>query len=124
MPVLAWLFKRGHGYTSEEWETAAESGNIRVMEWMKEHQEENDKIEMKVDWDFPSSGWTASVCFSAIQEGQFEALRWLIENGCPWNREECIMVAERDSRTDMIEWMQNCEFNNNLIPADITDIPL
>ena len=46
---------------------------------------------------------TAEKCERAASFGQLETLRWLRDNGCPWDKETCLDAA-REGHLGVFEW--------------------
>jgi hypothetical protein len=50
---------------------AACRGSVRLLKWTREN----------------NRAWSAGTCYWAARNGHLPALKYLHENGCPWNRE-------------------------------------
>jgi hypothetical protein len=49
--------------------------------------------------------WDASACNFAAASGYIDTLRWLRENGCPWNATHVFTCAARDGCIDILDYM-------------------
>jgi len=52
------------------------------------------------------------VCTTAAKGGHFDVLKWLRENGCPWDLGTCMMVVNGD-HLDVLKWLHEngCPWN-------------
>ena len=52
--------------------------------------------------------WNESACFNAAERGQLEVLKWLRQNGCPWgDKEHCFNIAKNFGHELTAEWIKN-----------------
>lgn len=102
-------------------ETVAAAGHWEMLRWLmfEEGIRSNDAtlcifIARKGDIellrrarDEAGCTWTKSTCTSAAMHGHLELLTWLIENGCPWDPQECLAAASTPPpQPHVIAWIQ------------------
>jgi hypothetical protein len=46
------------------------------------------------------------LCAIAAKEGALETLQWARENGCPWDRAECMSLAQNAKNKTMAAWIE------------------
>jgi hypothetical protein len=44
-------------------------------------------------------------CEAAVEGGDLKVLQWLRSEGCPWDAEECLAIAEDLEDDDAVEWI-------------------
>lgn len=80
---------------------AAREGRFSVAKWlyscMRQSPAEGDETVF------------VSMCSMAALGGHLEILRWLRENGCPWNGAKYGIYAVHGSRLDVLEWLTESE---------------
>jgi len=54
----------------------------------------------------------ATTCAAAAWRGHLDSLKWLRENGCPWDWQSCAMAA-KGGHLDILKWLreQGCPWN-------------
>jgi hypothetical protein len=100
--MLRWLRERGCPMnTGLVCYTAASTGNVEVMSFLYEHGGELNALIMATAAErgflelcqflrsvLPTPcPWDERAVMRAAEGGHLELLRWLMENGCPWNPE-------------------------------------
>ncbi|GFH53313.1 hypothetical protein CTEN210_09789 [Chaetoceros tenuissimus] len=60
--------------------------------------------------------WSEETCSVAAGHGNFEALKWAVLMGCPWDRRQCAYYAAEDGDIEVLKWMksQGCEWNERI----------
>ena len=101
--ILQWLFSLRHKCPIrvlgvESCRLAAQFGRLAILQWLRSSE-----------WDplrDPPCPWNESVCATAAYNGQLATLQWLHSNGCPWDKAECIEIAEEEGHTAIAEWIR------------------
>ena len=78
VPMLIWCIERGYPLTADSTATAAEQGNLDVLQYLHEN----------------GCPWNESTCAWAARGGHLDVLKYLHDNGCPWDEDTCFMAAE------------------------------
>ncbi len=79
----------GHEVYELEAENAIHFGNLGALQPMHQRGDLDDDFN--------------SLCTWAAEEGQLEILKWLRENGAPWNEYTCAWAAH-DGDLEMLQW--------------------
>jgi len=106
--ILEWLYERNYFYSYQHRMChikAAKYGQLDVFKWFKTY---NTQHKIKYDMGGEQS------CWHAVKYGHFELLKWLHENGCPWNEASCNYAAE-NGRLDILKYLREndcpwCEY--------------
>jgi len=56
--------------------------------------------------------WNSSTCIKAASGGHLEILKWAHENGCPWDKEGCIRHAKK--YPEIISWIKKIIIINDM----------
>lgn len=51
--------------------------------------------------------WHRDTCSDAVNTGNFEALKWAVSQGCPWERQTCANDAARHGNIEVLKWMRS-----------------
>lgn len=88
------------------WKIAADNGHYEMLEWAIEQ------------FGMPTS---TGACCAAVQNGNFESLKWLRARGFPWDGEVLSVAAGYRNGREMIEWaLENgCEVNPQRGPPEM-----
>ena len=110
---------------------AAEGGSVELLKWMHSQMQDEDFYYYSEGRGFfnerilgyPGNALYAHQqhCAKAAQQGQLEALKWLVmEAGCPWDKEECKEEAYEGnySRGDVAQHPHVIEWIDNEAPSD------
>ena len=73
---------------------AAESGNLPVLIWLNDYDDENRLAGML----------NATLC--AAEYGRTDALQWLRNRGCRWEKSRCEDAASRGGHHETAEWIR------------------
>jgi len=103
---------------------AARGGQLETLQWLKTQEGfyihsgafafacEGGNWEI-IRW-LRSEGcpWSTSACNRAAKGGQLEVLKWLRSEGCPWNVTTCSFAAE-GGHLDVLKWLkkEGCPWN-------------
>ena len=79
MEIIRWLRSEGCPWNQRACYYPARGGHLEVLKWLR-------TLDPPCPWD--------GVCSSAAGEGQLHVLKYLFENGCPWDDEICSSAAE------------------------------
>jgi hypothetical protein len=97
---------------------AARSGSIAMVEWLWRHSDA-DNIDTVVMIAAATDGsiamcerlrdigfiWTVDALTGAATSGNFKTLRWLRDNGCPWDMPTVFQQAAKRGCTDMLDFI-------------------
>ena len=56
--------------------------------------------------------WNEDACLEAAECGHFEILKYLLQNGCPWNEEACLEAAKRNGHLKVVKWFTTTVLSN------------
>ena len=51
--------------------------------------------------------WNEGTCSSAAKGGHLDVLKYARENGCPWNRRDCRVRASKGGHTHVVSWIDS-----------------
>jgi hypothetical protein len=95
---------------------AACAGSIEMVEWLRQQPgvvvsaetlawaANSDQISMCKHLRSTCCDWDADACSDAASGGALGALRWLRENGCPWDSSEVFVSAARNGHTEILDY--------------------
>ncbi len=99
---------------------AAANGHLHVLQWLREQTPPcpwdslcfslaagNGHVNV-LQWLLMNKCfWKHTACESAATNGKLEALKWLRAQNppCPWNRNLCLMYAERNNHMHVVRWI-------------------
>ena len=123
--TLEWLRENGCTCNSRACYYAAMMGNMRVLNWLKEHEyvgvpgetinyaAAGGKVAV-LQWmkDLGYDCWTSATFLVAVLEGQVEVLEWLRENGCPVSKDPYWEAADM-GHLNVLKWLKA-----NEVPCD------
>ena len=100
LEVVKWLYVNGCPYNRETGGFAASNGHINILEWILETIDD--------PWR------DTHACSYATKGNQFEILKWLRMNGCPWNRHTCENAAQNNN-LKILKWLHEngCPWDHN-----------
>ncbi len=118
---LAALRKEGYGEsTARLAATAAEHGQMRVLEWLaglegrqrqrQQQQQQQDDEEVPDEGDgvgsskLPASVATGELLCAGVRSGRVEVVAWLRGAGCP-AADAAVVEAARVGSPELVEWM-------------------
>jgi hypothetical protein len=50
--------------------------------------------------------WNELACSNAARGGHLEVLQWLKQNGCPWNQDACYYAALGGGHLEVLQWLR------------------
>ena len=50
--------------------------------------------------------WNTNICKYLALNGHLDCLSYAHENGCPWNRVDCLQKARENNHLHIIEWIE------------------
>ena len=84
-------------YVQKQWKkneiikNAAKVGSIEMIKWARTE-------------GLPFTKWA---CYWAVANGHLECLKYLHENGCPWDKQESLRVAKYNKNSACYEFIKN-----------------
>jgi hypothetical protein len=118
LEMVRWLCE--HGCPWQEYcilNKAVSSGSIELTAWVKQQPDvvcNQDTMNTAARKGFTAvceylyaeqCPWSAQTCFCAAVDGHVDTLRWLHENGCPWNAAHTCEAAAAGGSIDVIEYV-------------------
>ena len=91
LEMLKWTFAEGFPLSYKLCAHAASLPDIRIMQWLRSE----------------GGQWSPDVCNNASINGRLENLQWAIANGCPFDRETCLLYAKKYCRRDVVQWLNS-----------------
>jgi hypothetical protein len=97
---------------------AASSGSIEVVEWLRQQQRiefgtsalnaaaHEGQTAMCDHLRSIECDWGADTCERATTGGYLDTLRWLRDNGCPWNVREVSIAAAYFGYTSILDYLE------------------
>jgi hypothetical protein len=115
--LVLYALEKGFTLSSERVKQIKISGDLKLYQYLFQDQKlefnlklmslavKSGKIET-VKWlrenGCPWDKWT---CQYAAEKGYLEILKWAREHGCPWNKEECLREAK--NYPEIVEWIKS-----------------
>lgn len=90
--ILQWLNTNGYKITPPLPAINASHGHLEVLQWMKE--------EVVCKWD------EQQICSAAARGGQWEVIKWAMENGCTPNEKSCEQAVYGE-HFEVLQWLRN-----------------
>jgi len=102
MDMLKWLKTQNCDFTEKTFEAAAKSGSVEVLKWLKEVN--------------CPKGEDAVMCANAAKEGHLDALKWLQDEGWCALNEDTFVNAIYSKNIDILKWLkeQGCPWNEEV----------
>jgi hypothetical protein len=116
---------------------AAETGNIQMLDWLKENgfllncemvtvaavsSMENSLETLKFLRSL-NCPWSSNICPRAVKFGRFDILLWAVSNGCPWQLEDILEAAAwskvASANPDILQWITDQRFDVDNIHIDL-----
>ncbi len=66
--------------------------------------------------------WNKNTCSYAAERGQLEVLKWAREHGCPWDEYTCHLAA-REGHLELLKWAHENGSPTNKLPNSLVFIP-
>jgi hypothetical protein len=123
--VLTWLADVGCPIGYPPFASAASSGNVQVLEWLRDSRlASHGDFELIVEdisvcvaaakfGHLPAIQWLgrhgfrwdARTCYAAAEYGHLHVLQWLAENGCPMRLSMAATHAVRNGHLHVLQWL-------------------
>jgi len=73
------------------------NGRLSCLQWARERSTETCQFAARVGnlscLQYDENGWSTYTCQFAASVGNLSCLQYAHENGCPWNKHDCLLVA-------------------------------
>lgn len=69
---------------------AAKEGSLPLLKWARERK----------------CTWTRAAFLDALDKGDLDILQWMVDNGCPFDRQLVCSQAARTGHVHVLEWTQ------------------
>jgi len=114
--VLEWLVKEGCPLFDTAREAAIEANHLKVLKWLITH---GCPGTIKIDYSLAvrysrheifkwlveqKFRWDEGLPISAALIGNLDVLKWLREEGCPWDDERVVLTAVKHSQFEVLRW--------------------
>jgi hypothetical protein len=137
LDIIQWSIKNGYSLNEDTFDNAAQFGDINILKWLKENYYKSagsrtfsktlalrgsmDYHHELIPWNenimsgavknfflvkwLKENGcpWNEYTCSGAAYIGNFELLKWARENGCPWDKKTCSNAA-RGGHFEILKW--------------------
>lgn len=99
LDILIWARELGYNVNKYKdiYTCAALHGQLHILEWAR--------YQCSFPWDERGPSKAANACTAAALSGNVMVLHWLRKNCCPWNKDECLRVAEFFEYSSMVNWI-------------------
>lgn len=117
MAVLEWLKKNSQVESALVWQAAARFGYLNVLRWihadgysnftaitiiMAARSGSSDVVKWLRENGCP---WNVATTESAACSGNVELLEWLVTNGCPIDYDRCAYFASETGSLEILQWL-------------------
>jgi hypothetical protein len=94
--VVKWLRKNGCPWNDCTISWSARTGQLKVIQWAVKNLCTIDSL----------------ACAFAAQAGHLHVLEWMVENEFPWCKDNCLMLARRNGRKDVVKWLKKTPYGD------------
>jgi hypothetical protein len=88
--ILEWAIRKGYLGNHRWCEFAAQGGQLEILKWLR-------NPERNCPWD-------EGACMYAAEGGHLDVLIWLRQNGCPWDRDQCLTWGRK--HPEIVAWIE------------------